>query len=270
MTLNEYLKQFNNICWYPSACTDSLAMVCLSKESLADYGISREEAPDCFVFTDYIPFTEHEKSERFLLDPFNFEEGSILDSRDSGLVAKIFNVKELSKLKLPFNQKMVHFGSDRYYGKVFVADILIRHPSIGETITKLIYVIAENTAFALDFLIKKNIKVKYVVHSNYGHGFGGGISNGTFICNILKELGTKYFASDITEHYDDDIADIYLTKTQKSTFPVLKIIDNFYHKFKWEGYDHTLFYEAIGYKEIDSDKFHGKRFFVYSPTLEQI
>ena len=51
MNLYNYLKQFNNICWYPSALKDSLSMVCLSYKSLRDYGIQRHEVRDCFICT---------------------------------------------------------------------------------------------------------------------------------------------------------------------------------------------------------------------------
>ncbi len=268
MTLYEYLKQFDNICWYPSAGKDSLSMLCLSKKSLEDYGISSKEAPDCYLFTDYRTYAEYENSHRFFLDASKFEEGAVFDSRNSDLISRAFNVKELNKLTLPFDENMVDFERDQYYGRVFVADALVEHPSVGKSISKLIYVIAENTSFALNFLIKKKIKVKYVIHSNYGHGFGGGRSNGNFICNILKDFGTKYFISDIDEHHDQDLADIYLTKEQKNRLPVLKQIDNFYRKFKWYGYDETVFYEVIGYKEIEPYGYCNKRFLKYYPGMD--
>ena len=52
MQLANYLKQFKNIAWYPSAFKDSLSMVCLSHKNLKEYGIKKDETPDCFIFTD--------------------------------------------------------------------------------------------------------------------------------------------------------------------------------------------------------------------------
>lgn len=267
MTLYNYLKQFKNICWYPSAYKDSLAMVCLSYKSLRDYGISRHEAPDCFIFTDYETYTDQAKNNRFFLDVSEYEdEVSCNYYSGSDFSATAFNIKELDKIKLSFDNNLVAFEHDKYYGRVFVADVLIKHPNIGEIITKLVYVVAENTAFAFDFLIKKNIKVKYIVHSRYGDGFGGGRSNGAFMCNIFKELGTKYFASDLNNHYDHygyDVADEYLTGIQRNTLPILKKIDNFEYKFGWYGNGDTILYEIMGYKRIDSNEHKKERFLIY-------
>ena len=107
--------------------------------------------------------------------------------------------------------------------------------------------------FAFDFLIRNNIKVKYVIHSRYGHGFGGGVSNGAFLCNILKELGTKYYVSDINDHYRHDVADRYLSNEQLNRIVVLKRITDFAFKYFWKGYDDTILYEVIGYKEKENE-----------------
>ena len=187
----------------------------------------------------------------------------VVQYTDNEFKATAFNIRELDRIKLSFDQSLVAFERDNYYGRVFIGDVLIEHPKIGKTIAKLVYVIAENTAFAFDFLIKKNIKVKYVIHSRYGHGFGGGISNGAFMCNIFKELETKYFASDINEYYGYDVADEYLTGIQKSTLPVLKQIDNFNYKFGWCGYDDTILYEVMGYKRIEPSEHKKERFLIY-------
>lgn len=269
MNLYNYLKQFKNICWYPSALKDSLSMVCLSYKSLRDYGIPRHEAPDCFIFTDYETYADQADNNRFFLDVSEYEDEVPCNYSGFDFSVTAFNIKELDRIKLPFDHNLVAFERDNYYGRVFVADVLIKHPNIGEIITKLVYVVAENTAFAFDFLIKKNIKVKYVVHSRYGYGFGGGISNGAFMCNIFKELGTKYFASDLNEHYGYDVADEYLIGIQKSMLPVLKQIDNFKYKFGWCGYDDTILYEVMGYKRIEPSDHKKERFLIYEEEKEK-
>ena len=261
MTLNNYLKQFKNIAWYPSAGRDSFPMVCLSPKSLRDYGISKDEMPDCFIFTDYKTGCEFEDNQKFILD---LDEDKDEAELSQPYTATIFNIKELSKISVGFDPNMVAFDKDEYYGKVYVGDVLIEHPRIGKTIAKLVYVIAENTSFAINFLLKNHIKVKYVIHSRYGHGFGGGISNGAFVCHILKELGTKYFISDIDNHYNNDAADIYLTDEQKSVVPILKEIDNFYHKYGWYGYGDTVLYQVMDYGAPQAGFFENKRFRIYN------
>ena len=256
--LVDYLKQFNSIAWYPSASHDSLSMACLSNKSLKKYGIPKNEVPDCFIFTDYDTFYDQRDNKRFFLDLEENNDEVSFDNPSDGCHATAFNVRELGQLSIPFDKSLVTHDCDKYYGRVFLADVLIEHPKIGKTIAKLVYIIAENTAFAFDFLIKNDIRIKYVIHSNYGYGFGGGISNGTFICNILKDLGARYFASDINQNSGKDIANSYLNDDQRKTLPVLKTIVDFNHEYKWYGYDNTILYEITGYKRSDDKNESGK------------
>ena len=258
MQLSSYLKQFNNIAWYPSALKDSLAMVCLSYKSLKQYGISKSEVPDCFIFTDYESYADQNINNRFFLDLEDDKDEASFTYSDSEYSATAYNIKELDKIELPFDQSLVAFDKDKYYGRVFVADILIEHPKIGKSVAKLVYFIGENTSFALNYLIKKGIKVKYVIHSRYGHGFGGGVSNGGFICHILNELECKYFISDMDEYYPYDVADKYLTGIQRNTLPILEEIDNFKYRFGWCGYDDTILYEVVGYKLEEPNENHSR------------
>lgn len=261
MRLSYYLKQFNNIAWYPSAYKDSLSMVCLSYKSLRKYGISKDEAPDCFIFTDYETYLDQTENHKFFLELDKYEDEACFNYQDSGFSATAFNIKELERIDIEFDRDMVGYDSDEYYGRVFVADVLIEHPKIERTIVKLVYVITENTSFAFNYLIPHKIKVKYAIHSGYGHGFGGGLSNGGFMCNILKDLKTKYFASDIdNEHYNIDVADRYLSKEQRITIPILNEIVNFKYEYMWRGYEDTILYEVKGFEqELDDNK----RFLIY-------
>ena len=260
MTLYSYLKQFKNIAWYPSAYKDALPMACLSYKSLCEYGIGKDEVPDCYIYTDYETYADQTNDNRFFLDLGESENETEFNYPNSTYAATAFNIKELDRLNISFDRRMVDFDCDRYYGRVFVMDMLIEHPIIGKTIAKLVYVIAENTAFAFDFLLKKGIQVKFAIHSRYGHGFGGGVSNGGFMCNILKDLGTRYFASDITDRYGYDVADEYLSDIQRSTLPVLRKITNFSYQYDWRGYDDTIFYKISGFKQIEFNKENNRRF----------
>lgn len=251
MTLHSYLKQFKNIAWYPSAYKDTLSIACLSPKSLLSLGVKKEDVPDCFLFTDYLTYTENANEHFFLDDEFELEIP--FNYQGVEYKATAFNVKEIDHLKNKFDSNMVAFSSDRHYGRVFTMDVLIEHPVIGRHITKVVYVIYENTMFAFDFLIRNNIKVKYVIHSRYGHGFGGGVSNGAFLCNILKELGTKYYVSDINDHYRHDVAERYLSNEQLNRIVVLKRITDFAFKYFWKGYDDTILYEVIGFKEKENE-----------------
>lgn len=247
MTLKTYLKQFNNIVWYPSAERDSRAMVFLSKENLERFCVSDNEMPDCFLYTDYESHADNTDNNKFFLD---FDEGQkqfTFTYEDSGFFAVAYNVQELSKLNIPFDQEMVAFNKDRYYGRVFTADVDIDHPKLGKFTAKLIYVIVENTSFAFNFLLKNHIKVSYVIHNCYGYGYGGGISNGEYMFHILKDLDTLYFVSDIDVGYEVDIAERYLSWSQKKTIPALELIPEFNNV--WGACGDTNLYKVVGFVE---------------------
>ena len=263
MQLSDYLKQFKNIAWYPSAHKDTLSLVCLAYKSLREHNIDKNEAPDCFIFTDYETYADQADNHRFFLD---LEEG--IDEADftyqnQDYKATAFNIRELDKLNVSFDQNLVAFDRDKYYGRIFTMDVLVEHPILGKAITKVVYVISENTAVAFDFLLKKHIQVKYVIHSRYGQGFGGGFSNGGFLCNILKDLNTKYFVSDMDYGYDYDVADEYLTGFQRHNLPILRKIVNFFYKFKWCGHSDTILYEIIGYQRIEGNNNDLRRYIIY-------
>ena len=268
MQLANYLKQFKNIAWYPSAHKDSLSMISLSYKSLRRFGFSKDEVPDCFIFTDYATYAQYDNNHQFILDLPDYEVEAVFNYDNSEHSATAFNIKELDRLKLSFNQDLVAFESDNYYGHVYIADVLIEHPELGKAVTKLVYVVAENTAFAFEFLLKKGINIKYIIHSRYGNGFGGGLSNGAFMFNIAKDLGVKYIASDIIDHYGIDEADNYLTGFQKSTLPVIRKICNFGVEYQWRGYEDTILYEVTSYKEIKQDENNFKRVIIHGEEGE--
>lgn len=249
MNLYQYLRRFRSIAWYPSACVDGMAMACLSFNSLFHLGIPKEEQPDCFVYTDYCSYSEYRPNQRFALDLEEGENETVFCDIE-GLKVTAYNVKELPRIKLGLNLDFVHFGYDyRYYGRVFIADMLIEHATLGRSIAKIVYVFAENTQFAFDVLLKHNIRVSYPIHSRYGHGFGGGNSSGAYMFHVLKNLGAKYFASDMDELYDNDVADSYLTDDQKKEIPILREICDFARLYGWYGYDETKLFRIDGFTQ---------------------
>lgn len=248
MRLSSYLRRFNNIVWYPSACRDIQSMVSLSFEVLMRYGIRKEEIPDCFIFTDYDTQARYNDNGKFVLDLERDENQVTFGYQNTTRNALACNVRELDRIRIPFYQHLVQGPRDEYYGRVFVSDILIEHPEFGKIITKLIYVVAENTAFCFDYLLRNNINIKYLVLSRYGHGFGGGFSSGLYMYHVLRELGVKYFASDMSEEDRGDVAYDYLTPEQRRTYPILREIVDFSTITNWYGYNATKLYEVTGFR----------------------
>lgn len=247
MQLANYLKRFKNIAWYPSAGKDVMSMISLSWRNLARMGIAKEDMPDCFLFTDYDTYARYENNQRFCLDVEEEGEPASFTYANVEYQATAFNIEELERLHIGLRHDMICGEPDEYYGRVFTADILVDHPEQGKIIAKLVYVVAENTAFAFDFLLRKNIKVKYAIHSRYGNGFGGGASSGAYMFHILKDLGVTYFASDMDEGFDNDAADIYLSEEQKHTFPCLHEICDLGARYHWYGVNATKLYKVVDY-----------------------
>lgn len=211
MHLQEYLKRFSSICWYPSAGFDFREMLYLSKEYATLTNWDEKYFPECFVLTDYLVMTQSGMITSIL-------QGGTFLFQDENTEIVAINGKELERIRIPFYRNLVAFDKDENYGRVIVSDIIIKSSILGELNTKLIYVIAENTSFAFDFLIKNKISIDYVVHVRYGHMLGGGRSNGMFIKNILGQLGTRYFLSDMN----------YTVKTDKEALDVFGyILSNF-------------------------------------------
>lgn len=258
MNLKQYLNQFSNIAWYPSAHNDVKAMTTLSFKSLKAFGITKEDVPDCFIYTDFKTCSNNSSSDWFFLDSWKYED-EIVFYENNNTIAKAYNVKELNPLKIGFDSEMVDFDKDHNYGKVFIVDIVIDDPDIGRVVTKLVYVVVENSKFAIDYLLKWRIKIKWIIRSCYGHLFGYGRSNGGFLFQIYKELDVKFAVSDLNGDCAFDIADKYLNESQRSTIPVLKKIANLTNCRCWAGYDDDVLYLVIGYEIEESAKEKGLR-----------
>lgn len=262
MTLKQYLKQFKNIAWYASAGKDFCSMMCLSRRHLMDLGIPKDDTPDCFIFTDYYTNSDFEPGNRFFLDLQEWESEAKVGP-DDRVKVNIYNVQELTKLNIGFNQDLVHSEADKYYGRVFVADVLLDSPKLGKTVTKLIYAVAENTAFAFDFLLPNHIEIKYMIHNAYGFGFGGARSTGGFMLQIAKDLNTKYIACDFNKDYVGiDSADSYLSEEQRTTYSVLKFIENFKY-YDWMGYGDTQLFEVVGFSQGNAEYPNGRHYYDY-------
>ncbi|MCR5348414.1 MAG: hypothetical protein K6E59_02245 [Bacilli bacterium] len=132
----------------------------------------------------------------------------------------------------------------------------MNHPRVGEYIAKLVYVVAENTKFAFDFLLPHHIKIKYVVHSCYGEGFGLGRSTGLFVCHLFEELKTKYFVLDNPNSNREDVAIRFLSPAQLSSVPTLLHILDFRDAFDWNGHYQNALYEVVGYDYFRGGWFH--------------
>lgn len=249
-TLAQILKTYDNILWYPSAGTDFSIADVFSPEKLRTLCIDKEDCPDCFLLTDYVPKPLFEST--FRNDPH--KNDTYVYYNNNGCVVTAFNEKRLPDIRIGFDPEMITEASDvkqpYQYGFVFIADILIEYDNGRKYISKLIYAVAENTRFLYDYLLKNKISIKYLVRSCYGYGFGGGRSSGLILRHLLKDLGVKYFADDEnTGGNNADVADRYLTDEQREAVPVLGKITNLTFDFGFQGYGNVALYKVNGFAQ---------------------
>ncbi len=248
-TLAHILKTYDNILWYPSAGVGFNIVDIFSPEKLKMLGIEKDECPDCFLLTDYDPKPLFESL--FYNTPC--KNDTYVYYNKNGCVVTAFNEKRLPDINIGYDPAMVSFWQDcdlpDQYGVVFTADILIEYENGHKYISKLIYAAAENTRFLYDYLLKNKIRIKYLVRSCYGYGFGGGRSTGMALRHLLKDLGVQYFADDENTGGDgEDVADRYLTDDQRETVPVLEKITNLTSDFGFQGYGEVVLYKVKGFE----------------------
>lgn len=190
-----YLEKFNSICWYPSAGKDFREMMYLSAQYAKLRGWNEDIFPDCFVLTDICGFMYEGMLSNILIGH------TVVFDDLRGTKIEAFNGHELDNLNIPFKRR-VFSDSDENYGRVICADIKITSSVLGEINTKLVYVIMENTSFAIDYLLKEGIKIDYLVQVRYGMG----VSTGMYVKYLLKDFGTRYFISDWNFPANEDYA----------------------------------------------------------------
>ena len=247
--LKKALASCANIAWYPSCGEDYSVFDVFTPEHLGELGVPAGDAPDCVIMTDFMDhfFEIFEKHLNYHA-PFK----PITLQKTERFTATLFNLRRLRGIGIPFYADMtmdVHSG--KYYGSVYTGEVLTESASGEKHICRLVAVCAENTAFALEYLIPKKINVKTVIRSNYGYGFGGGRSYGNFLPYIFRDLGVRYFANDENNKYTYDKAMRYLSEEQLNCAPELHELGDLSAKFGFCGYDNTILYRVEGYKNIN-------------------
>lgn len=240
MTLKQYLKQLNSICWYPSVGYDLRETLYLSKQYANYKGWCIDTHPDCFIITDYAPYYNTE----WIFGALNGPKELFNDGLTS-ITAK--SAKELQKLYIPFHQSLVVCHPNSDYGRTICLDIDINSNVLGNFSSKLVFVIIENTAFGIDFLLKNGIKVDYIVHVRYGEGpGGGGRSNGMFTKRLLSSLQTKYYISERNDPAESDIEafEIYGETLSTLSEPSLEPV-YFIPGYSWSDHGDVVWYKCV-------------------------
>ena len=244
--LSSILKMYGNILWYAAAGNDCRAFDVFSPEKLEEL-VGRDNCPDCFILTDYdVSYRE----DSYIIkgaEYRGYDDEIIYDTDECRVTA--FNHRQIKSINVGFDPDMVTFDPDgQYYGNVYIMDLLIEYDTGSRYVSKLIYIVTENTRFIYNYLLKNKIKIKILVRANYGYGFGGGRSTGMFLLHLLKDLGAEFFANDLNTG-SEDIAERYLTDAQRAVKPKLRDIENLTKRFDFNGYNDVILYHVDGFYE---------------------
>ena len=200
------IRSHESVCWYPSAGSDFRALLYLSKPFYEKHEeLSSEQArlPDLFILTDY------EASEVFQYGystvPLENSFGALRTGALTGGdilfrdVNTTFTVKRCERLFLPALEArtdLISSAVPRWYGHGCYMTVEVNsHGSkrLGKWETHVIYLYAENTAFAKNILMQNQIDVDYILRVRYGAAFGGSRVDGNWLFCLSDLLNVKYY-----------------------------------------------------------------------------
>lgn len=200
--LTEHLGQYNCLCWYPSAGFDFRPLLYLSPAWAERHGWEEDRFPDCFIMTNACGDD--------IDDAFLGKEEPVL-YRDARTRITASDVKEMPTLRLSHNPELAYDAFKmldplrphdlyKHYGRILSMKVHVHSEQLGDWDTALVYCIAENTAFAMEYLLKRGPRIEYVWRAHYGYMLcrdsAGNRSTGHFLLRILRNLGARYFITD--------------------------------------------------------------------------
>ena len=213
-TVLETLKEYNHICWYPSAGEDFKPLLFISDWYYKKNSVPMDEGqvlPELFIFTDYFGFHSHDKELRGYGDAYEqiqngyCEPGSSfihVSYKNSSTDIMVKSFEKLRNLHLPFNTELASCERGYDYNSAFLmkVEVISRiNEKVNTYETSIMYVAVLNELFAERVLVPNSIRTEYLIIIRYGTGFGGGNGKGfTWILSEYKELGIKYL---VTSHF---------------------------------------------------------------------
>lgn len=118
---------------------------------------------------------------------------------------RVSYIERLADLSLEFcpelfrecrSQKPAYYGN-AFYIRAHVTSVQREEtpePKRYEYDCEIVYVLADNTSFARDYLMKRRISAEYVIQIRYGDSMGGGSAvPGSWLGLMLDQLNCRYF-----------------------------------------------------------------------------
>lgn len=236
------LQKRKSICWYPSAGSDFRPLLYLSKPFYDKHkalSADKDVFPDLFIMTDYQESEYTGYSDVYHYDymrkyhPNDFDKiskgtlrrGDILyrDHRTS------LTVKDVIKIVIDgmeAKKDLVTAEIPEWYGMGYCITVEVNSFNIpaqmlGKWDMDIVYLYAENTAFAKHILIENQINVDFIVSVRYGGNFGGSTNFGGWLFHLADALGVKYYISPpvdyIPDYQSDDVME-YLKEAADISF----------------------------------------------------
>ena len=236
--LKRFIDSFDDeisMAWYPSAGADFSSLAAIYLQTVA----SGLKQPDIFICSDYHASGDRQL-EGFLFPPNKYEN----DPADIGESRNVYKYNNddfkitcltrelLPSLHLPLHPEIVEFPDFKevtfYNGEIVFLKVLFHHPNypLATIPIPVIYVHAENEAFAAEVLLPNHAQIDLIFHCVYGGGLGGGKARGNWLVNILKRVHCKiYIKYDKFDWQEGDSAAvrIYPTLGQKDEYKMVNL-----------------------------------------------
>ena len=230
-SVEEVIRQYEHVCWYPSAGSDFRALLFLSDWYYKKNDVPMDEGqvlPELFVMTDYMGLRMFDGEQHIFGEAYeqirrgHCKPGACLlhvgyKNNSTDIVVKRY--EKVRDMGLPFDDELNCYEKPAVYDSAFLIEVEVISRSYDEVNryeTAVLYAAAENQLFAERVLIPNGIKTEYLVIINYGAGFGGGNGIGfEWILRDYKELGIKcvvsnqFLAGDGTDPYYPELTDFY-------------------------------------------------------------
>ena len=220
-TAEDIIHEHSSICWYPSAGGDFRALLFLSRQYCEWKGVDicPEELPDLFVMSDCdhknITYTGgHGLLNVEVLnaeDIFSVKCFDIYSDIHTTITAS--GIQVLNRLNIPCDDKLYGLSKSENYGCAFLFKAHISSKQLGEWDADVLYLLVENTGFALRYLLPNRLSVDYIVCVRYGSSFGGSGLPGKWLLKLIPQLNVRYYLSNkITDDSFDYIPELLCAK----------------------------------------------------------
>ena len=219
-TIEEAVKQFEHICWYPSAGNDFRALLFLSDWYYSKHNVPLDEGqelPDLFILTDLRGLHDVFEPQEFEIDDglghVSYRRcvpgASIIHASYKGRYSDITlkKIEVLESHNFPFNPNMTSFQCGQTYNSAYFLEVEVetkKYETINKYSANVMYISVQNEFFLSEFLMPNHIKVEYQVLVRYGRDEAIPRSEELppKIIRQFRKLGIKYLISN--EEYVSD------------------------------------------------------------------